>query len=104
MSQFNDFSDFDKRFNRRRDMFKLITLLTIVGIVLYAVVIGIFVHKAVKKGVKVYTISVYSYRNTQNFQSDSIISQSPNTIHFIDLFGRDQTVSGETITVTGYNF
>jgi hypothetical protein len=54
------------------------------------------------KGKTFYTINVYSYGNIQTFQSDSIISQSPNYIKFVDLFGRTQSVSGETITVTGY--
>jgi hypothetical protein len=47
-----------------------------------------------------YTISITTYRGEDNYWSDSIVSQTDRSIHFIDQFGFDKTVSGNYISVT----
>lgn len=90
------FSDnFDK-------MFKIVFALAIIGIVAKFALNGVTYANAKKQGKKFYTIEVVNFDDHQIFVTDSIISQSSNFIRFVDNFGREQSVSGQGIIVTGY--
>jgi hypothetical protein len=98
----SDLPNFNDSFERSRNRFRRIHILIIAGIVVMILGYGAMFMKAKNSGKTFYTIEVVTFNQHNFFQSDSIISQTPNNVHFIDMFGRNQYVSGETIIVTGY--
>lgn len=95
-------SDFDRSFNRTKRFINVMMFLIFGSIVAYILFVGSFFVKAKSEGKAVYTIEVLSYQGTHFYHSDSIISQSPNMVVFVDMIGREQTISGENIVVTKY--
>lgn len=94
--------NFEQRFNRRRSFIKTMFFLALGIILLLFIFSATMFIKAKYEGKSVYTIEVLSYQGNHFYQSDSIISQSPNVVVFMDLYGRVQTVSGQNIIVTKY--
>ena len=106
-----EFENFDKEFDtpffrdpkgymkkqRNRMIIFVLALFVLVSAAYFAMI-----NKAHSQGKTFYTIEVMSYGGSHFFQSDSIISQTPNNIKFIDIYGRVQMVTGENIVVTGY--
>jgi hypothetical protein len=108
-----EFENFDKEFddafkknkktmNNFGIMFKVVFALAIIAIVAKFALNGVTYANSKKHGKKFYTVEVINYGDHQTFVTDSILSQSSNFIRFVDAFGREQSVSGQGIIVTGY--
>ena len=80
---------------RRRRLIIILIVLVVIGY-------GAFFINAKSQGKPVYTIELVTFGGVHYYQSDSIISQNANSIRFIDMFGREQMVTGENIIVTTY--
>jgi hypothetical protein len=98
----NHFKKGEKRMSSFSTMFKVVFVLAIIAIVARFALNGVTYANAKKQGKKFYTIEVVNFEDHQVFVTDSILSQSSNFIRFVDAFGREQSVSGQGIIVTGY--
>lgn len=100
---FNNSSFNTSNFDRSRSSFSVIKYVVIFLIAVIFIGYITVATKVKSSGRTLYTITVHNYNNHETYLSDSIISQTENTVVFIDAaFGTKRTVTSPGISVTQY--
>ncbi len=100
---FNNSNFNTSNFDRNRSSFSVIKYVVIFLIAVIFIGYITVATKVKSSGRTLYTITVTNYNNQETYMSDSIVSQTANTVVFIDAaFGIKRTVTSPGISVTQY--
>ena len=100
---FNNSNFNTSNFERSRSSFSVMKYIVIFLIAVIFIGYITVATKVKSSGRALYTITVNNYNNQETYISDSIVSQTANTIVFFDAaFGIKRTVTSPGISVTQY--
>ncbi len=95
-------TEFDKNWKKAERRHSTIWII-VISLIVITILGRLFLFANAKsKGKSTYTIEVHNFQSEEMYFSDSIVSQEPNKIVFLDGFGRKQTITSPGISVTQY--